>query len=97
MLVAEYPWGAIDGSLQHAQHDLAALGLVVSILVVDRAGSVIGGGSWQEPSTLLGRDLVADGWLAGLAQEKEKPSYAAASTRPTRWSATRRSSRASGS
>ena len=31
MLVAEYPWEPIDGALQHAQHDLAALGLDVSI------------------------------------------------------------------
>lgn len=76
VLVAEYPWEPIDGSLQHAQHDLAALGLAVSILVVDRAGRVIGGGSWQEPSTLLGRDLIADGWHSpALAQEKQKPSY----------------------
>ena len=77
VLVAEYPWEPVDGSLQHAQHDLAALGLVVSILVIDRAGRVIGGGSWQEPSTLLGRNLVADGWRSpGLAQEKARPSYA---------------------
>lgn len=75
-LVAEYPWEPIDGSLQHAQHDLAALGLVVSILVLDQSGSVIGGGSWQEPSALEGRNLVGDRWLApGLATESARPSY----------------------
>lgn len=76
VLVAEYPWESVGGALQHAQHDLAALGLVVSILVVDRTGTVVGGGWWQEPSPLLGHDLVRDGWASpGLAQDRQRPSY----------------------
>ncbi|MBY0278359.1 HAMP domain-containing protein [Candidatus Binatia bacterium] len=76
VLIAEYPWDPIDGTLQHAQHDLAVLGLAVSILVLDRSGRVVGDGAWQEPLGLTGRDLVGDGWTApALAIEKARASY----------------------
>lgn len=76
VLVAEYPWEPIDGTLQHAQHDLAVLGLAVSILVLDRTGHVVGGGAWQEPLALTGRDLVRDGWTApALAVAAARASY----------------------
>lgn len=61
-LVAEYPWEQMNAPLQHLQHDLAALGLEVTLLVLDGRGRVVAGGWWEEPSNLVGQNLRGLGW-----------------------------------
>jgi len=75
-LVVADPWESMNGSLQHLQHDLAAMGLDVTIAVVGNGGRVVAGGWWAEPWELSGRDLGALGWTSpAFARSAGRPGY----------------------